>query len=871
MRRTLLLTLAVLAATVLGPVTPTAAQDVPDVVMAVVDVGSAGDATFDAAGWAIGAATDTAPFAMVAVEMPGEQAVEVRTALGEGAWSAWTELPHQHDEGPDPTGAEAAAARDGHRTALVHTGPADRLQVRTDGDPAALRAHLVDPFGLGRGWWEAAVDRAQAAWRGTPAATATALADTPPIVSRAAWGADESIVRGTPSYARDVERAFVHHTVGSNTYTQAQAPGIVRGIQAFHVNGNGWSDIGYNFLVDRFGTIYEGRAGGIDRAVIGAQAGGFNTQSTGIALMGTFTSAGAGPAALEAAASVLAWKADVHHFHPLRSGQATSMGSSRYPEGTVVTLANVSGHRDVSTTSCPGDVTYGQLASIRDRVRDLAGDLVVDQASDVTATRAIRGNPDVDAITFTGELDPPGDWSVEVRDSAGAVRHTEEGTGGLVRSTMPLPGDDWPLGTYTWALSSPGRRTATGTVRVQPPVIGGLNTSQSVALVDADGTLAQPLAIGADLWDAATWQLQITDPSGQVVHTAAGQGARLDTGWFAGATDPGTYEIRVTAEDAEPAIRIQEVRIDLLDEVGGADDPVGGAALLSGAAFAAGQADRAVIARADVFADALAGGPLAGTGGPLLLTAPDALDGRVTAELDRVLAPGAPIYVLGGSAAIGEAVVDQLRARYGDVIRLAGDSRFATAAAIAEQVVEESGATTAMIARAGPDDAAPWADAIAGGAYGAAVGVPVLLTDTDRLSEATADALDVLGIDDTIVLGGTAAVSQAVEARLPSPTRVAGPDRAATAAAIARQLWPAGSAEVVLANGYAADAWTYALAAAPLAARRGAPLLVVEAASLPPATRELLAATAATGGLLVGPARLADPEVGYAASDLLRR
>ena len=110
----------------------------------------------------------------------------------------------------------------------------------------------------------------------------------PAIVSRAAWGANESIRRAPPSYAPSVRFAIVHHTAGTNTYSRDEAAAIVRGIQLYHVRGNGWNDIGYNFLVDRFGTIYEGRYGGVDRNVVGAHALGFNTGSTGIALLGTY-------------------------------------------------------------------------------------------------------------------------------------------------------------------------------------------------------------------------------------------------------------------------------------------------------------------------------------------------------------------------------------------------------------------------------------------------------------------------------------------------------------------------------------------------------------------------------------------------------
>ena len=121
----------------------------------------------------------------------------------------------------------------------------------------------------------------------------------PPIVTRAAWGADEAYRKGLPAYGV-VRCAFVHHTVNANTYTRAQAPALVRGIYYYHTQVNGWNDFGYNFLIDRFGTIYEGRYGGVTKAVRGAQVlVGFNSWSTGVALIGTFEtvapSAAAGP------------------------------------------------------------------------------------------------------------------------------------------------------------------------------------------------------------------------------------------------------------------------------------------------------------------------------------------------------------------------------------------------------------------------------------------------------------------------------------------------------------------------------------------------------------------------------------------------
>jgi hypothetical protein len=141
-----------------------------------------------------------------------------------------------------------------------------------------------------------------------PSGTAHAPRRRPEILTREQWGADESIRRGTPDYTSTVKVGFVHHTASSNDYTAAQAAAMVRGIYAYHVKSNGWSDIGYNVLVDRYGRAYEGRAGGIDRYVLGAHTGGFNVDSFGVSLLGDFST---GPAVRHHHGDrlkVLAWK-----------------------------------------------------------------------------------------------------------------------------------------------------------------------------------------------------------------------------------------------------------------------------------------------------------------------------------------------------------------------------------------------------------------------------------------------------------------------------------------------------------------------------------------------------------------------------------
>jgi uncharacterized protein with LGFP repeats len=191
----------------------------------------------------------------------------------------------------------------------------------------------------------------------------------PPLVTREGWGASSCPPRAAPSYGT-VQAAFVHHTVTANDYAPSQSAAMVRAICVYHRNSNGWNDIGYNLLVDRYGQVFEGRAGGIDAAVIGAQAQGYNAQSTGISNLGTFSTEGQTAAGLDALARVLSWKLAVHAVPPTGQVVVTSTGGSlnRYPAGAHVTLERISGHRDGDATACPGDALYAQLPQLRQMV-----------------------------------------------------------------------------------------------------------------------------------------------------------------------------------------------------------------------------------------------------------------------------------------------------------------------------------------------------------------------------------------------------------------------------------------------------------------------------------------------------------------------
>ncbi|TDC72229.1 peptidoglycan recognition protein family protein, partial [Streptomyces hainanensis] len=197
-------------------------------------------------------------------------------------------------------------------------------------------------------------------------------APRPSIVSRAGWGADESLRESGFLYTDTVKTLFVHHTAGGNDYACSDSPALIRGIYRYHVESQGWRDIGYNFLVDRCGTIYEGRAGGVAEPVQGAHTLGFNHNSTGVALLGTHSDTAPSTQAQDALARLTAWKLGLHDGDPTGTRNRESTGG-KWPAGTIVELDNVSGHRDAYATDCPGGRLYDELPALRTSAAALQG------------------------------------------------------------------------------------------------------------------------------------------------------------------------------------------------------------------------------------------------------------------------------------------------------------------------------------------------------------------------------------------------------------------------------------------------------------------------------------------------------------------
>jgi flagellar hook assembly protein FlgD len=459
-------------------------------------------------------------FNMVGLHWKGSGTVWFRTALEAGEWSEWRAAQPEAEDAPDP-GSPESARRLGWKLGNPYwTGPARYIDYRMAGQVTRLRTHFLRS--------EATEDR-----------TVAARASAPTIIRRAQWGADESIVRAPPWYAERVRLAIVHHTAGTNDYSAAQSAAIVRGIHVYHVLGNGWNDIGYNFLVDKYGQVFEGRAGGIDQPVGGAHAAGFNTGSTGIAVLGTYSTRDITSAARSALVKLISWRLDVAHVDPLTKLNFVSFGSDRFPAGTTVRLRAVSGHRDTASTSCPGNILYGRL----DSIAKSAAARGLPKLYEPVVTGSLGG-----FVRITGRLSSALPWTVKVRDSAGHVVASGSETGAAVDWTWDASAVFF--GDFTYEITAPDVRPASGRVPGPPPLaVRSLARSPRVLTPNADG-VGETMKISFSLTTGATVTASVLDAAGTVVARPVNDrflGAGPFTTSWSGTVADGLYTLRVEA------------------------------------------------------------------------------------------------------------------------------------------------------------------------------------------------------------------------------------------------------------------------------------------------------------------------------------
>ena len=367
-------------------------------------------------------ATVCAPFAFTAFALrwrngpSGEVTARVRSAIESGAWSRSYELVSDPAEGPDASSAEWHAKM--RATDLLWTGRARCVRLALDLPPGA---RIEDPKAV---FIDSSGDPPSSGVR-----TERSSVKRPEIVTREMWGARESLRNCPPAYARKLKAGFVHHTAGSNRYTRAQSDDVLRAIYHYHTRIRGWCDIGYNFLVDKYGTVFEGRAGGIDRPVVPAAQQGFNRGAFAVSAIGNFEERAPWAATISALQHVLAWRLDVAHLPARGRARMISTGGphTRYPAGTEVRLRVVNGHRRTGLTACPGDKLSRLIRDIRVAAARIGGPKILRPRSSSPSLRA--GS---DKVVLRARSNRRLDWTVTIASSEEAVR-TFESVGRRVR------------------------------------------------------------------------------------------------------------------------------------------------------------------------------------------------------------------------------------------------------------------------------------------------------------------------------------------------------------------------------------------------------------------------------------------------------
>lgn len=285
-------------------------------------------------------------------DTPPDQPVLVRVKDDDGNFGPWQELHAETAEGPD-AGSPESDGRTGTEPFWVGDGTGYEVNLGADDAPEADVVLVHE-------------EQQRTIAEATPVAEA---ANPLGIRGRGEWGARPPA--GDIGMGSTNKLAVVHHSDSPNSYSPDQVPGILRGVQAYHIDGRGWSDIGYNFVVDKYGTMWEARAGSLDSPVVGAHAGGFNTNTVGIMVLGDYIAAQPSAAALEGVSQIVGWRLGTYGVDPAGSATFTSGGNEKFAAGTPVNLPNVVGHQDTGSTSCPGSIE-NYLPQIRARAQDVS-------------------------------------------------------------------------------------------------------------------------------------------------------------------------------------------------------------------------------------------------------------------------------------------------------------------------------------------------------------------------------------------------------------------------------------------------------------------------------------------------------------------
>ena len=398
----------------------------------VEDAGAAGLSAVQAAadeplgGDRVQAADESTPkFTVIGLKFDNQpdQPVLIRTKDDHGNFGPWHELHPTEDEGPD------------------HGSPENRGTVGTEpfwvGDGTGYEVNLGAADAPAADVVLVHEDQQRTIAASTP--VADAAANPLGIRSRGEWGARPATDTAVGSTNK---LAVVHHSESSNSYLPADVPGILWGIQAYHMDGRGWSDIGYNFVVDKFGTMWEGRQGSLGAPVVGAHALGFNTNTVGIMVLGSYIAAQPSAAAIEGVSQVAGWKLGSYGVDPAGSGTFVSGGNEKYAAGTPVNFPNVVGHMDTGSTECPGSV-HDYLPQIRARAAQIAPQFM-GEFNNLGTVSPFAGGFFVQGMARDGANNPNGPVTL-VLDGAAIGTYETQASGAFTAGLVGIMGGDHQL------------------------------------------------------------------------------------------------------------------------------------------------------------------------------------------------------------------------------------------------------------------------------------------------------------------------------------------------------------------------------------------------------------------------------------------
>lgn len=494
----------------------------------------------------------------------------VRFEAGD-TWTGWVTLGTEIAEGPDqPATAAGDGSAEGPRQQVLALGPlrvpegSARLEiVLLAGEDGPITLTFLTDVDTDV---DTGVDPGAPAVGGIQV-EAGAVA-RPPIMPRSSWtgdgwATDNAGCSGGPSEADRIQAVVIHHTVTTNSYQPDAVDDLLRAVHFGHVRINGWCDVGYNFLVDRFGTIWEGRSGGIDRAIIGGHAKGFNASTVGVALLGQHHP-GASPSAVrpstaaeEALAHLAAWKLSLHGVDPSGStwlkNRSTS-GPQRLAPDQWHLVPTVLGHRDLGATSCPGNFGI-------EVVRRLAGSLTTSRPSEVPHRypdwAPFPNGPGFVVATSRGGLRPAGSAALPgVGEPA-----TQDAGPQALPSPPPVAVAATGAGSATsgWVLHADGVLSAFGGA---PGVVNrpaGANTAVDLAAGAAGGGWVISAQGGVHGFGGQADRPVAGTPGGPVVAgdlTGAGDGYLVDgTGALRAVGSSPTHQLAAAVAAVDVAVR----------------------------------------------------------------------------------------------------------------------------------------------------------------------------------------------------------------------------------------------------------------------------------------------------------------------------